>query len=771
MTAQSDAPLIETGLSPWQLPVDPATYTQLVELTPAMRDALADLIARHATGHQIRWDYLPAALQPVVAPVLAVIHAFDYDRAALREILYLLVCEMHRQQRIFWGWSTATWLQLLNAEPNHPQYHTINSYRQCVFLIAYTLCAFSATEQVRLLDLSGVGWRLFGAQRVDHTVQRVQTVLRSWGYREKKTKRILPGVIIRSLVVNRSPQLEDLSLELLARLRACQPVRESHAFVQLSRVLVHLGILSQPLAHGPNPRGSGAASGALTGVPEEWLDWCQRWQATTTRSPHTTGREYYYLLKTGRWLAVHDPSVTSPAQWTRDLAVAFVAAVNKMSVGDYVHGTLPRNTRGLPLAPRGKARLLKVVRAFFCELQEWGWIPRTFEPRRYLVVPRAVQALIGPNPRVIADDIWAKLLWAGLNLTREDLPKNLRNPDTGEMEPWYPLEMMQALALAWLFSGLRVNELGRLRVGCIRWQRVTGSAGETGSAPEGDRICLLDVPVTKTATAFTKPVDRTVGEAIEQWERCRPAQPLLVDPKTNEVVHLLFLYRGRRIGQDYLNKHLIPLLCRKAGVAEHDARGPITSHRARSTIATQLYNAKEPMTLFELQAWLGHRTPASTQHYAKITPTKLTQANQRADYFARNVRTIQVLIDQEAIRNGDAAKGLPWKYYDLGHGYCTYDFFEQCEHRMACAKCDFYRPKDAFLALLQEKQAHLVSMQQDIPLSELELAVVIGDLAATEQLITQLQSRPTPAGPQETATETSPKPTRFPSEDRQPLTP
>src|SRR5438067_1559256 len=56
-----------------------------------------------------------------------------------------------------------------------------------------------------------------------------------------------------------------------------------------------------------------------------------------------------------------------------------------------------------------------------------------------------------------------------------------------------------------------------------------------------------------------------------------------------------------------------------------DARGRITSHRARATIATQLYNAKEPMTLFELQAWLGHRSPNTTQHYARITPTKLTK--------------------------------------------------------------------------------------------------------------------------------------------------
>jgi hypothetical protein len=33
-----------------------------------------------------------------------------------------------------------------------------------------------------------------------------------------------------------------------------------------------------------------------------------------------------------------------------------------------------------------------------------------------------------------------------------------------------------------------------------------------------------------------------------------------------------------------------------------------------------LGNAKEPMTLLELQQWLGDRWPSSTQHYFQILP-------------------------------------------------------------------------------------------------------------------------------------------------------
>ncbi len=126
------------------------------------------------------------------------------------------------------------------------------------------------------------------------------------------------------------------------------------------------------------------------------------------------------------------------------------------------------------------------------------------------------------------------------------------------------------------------------------------------------------------------------------------------------------------------------MLCRKAGVPAADVRG---------SIASQLYNAKEPMTLFELQAWLGHRSPQSTQFYAKISASTLTRAYTDAGYFSRNVRTIEVLIDRDAVAAGTAASGEPWQHYDLGHGYCAYTFFEQCPHRMACARCDFYTPQ------------------------------------------------------------------------------
>ena len=258
--------------------------------------------------------------------------------------------------------------------------------------------------------------------------------------------------------------------------------------------------------------------------------------------------------------------------------------------------------------------------------------------------------------------------------------------------------MRRALATTWLFAGLRNNEILRLRVSCIRSQRDAVTAPGTGHILPADRVCLLDVPVNKTATAFTKPVDHIVGEAIAAWEKVRPQSAKRADWKTGEFVDFLFMVRLSGVGKSYLNNTLIPALCAKAGVPLADVRGNITTHRARSTIALQLFNAKEPMTLFELQQWLGHASPSATQHYAKITPLKIAKSYADAGYFARNLRAIEVLIDQDAVRSGIAPTDT-WKFYDLGHGYCTYDFFEPvsashglCQVRLLHAEAVFRRP-------------------------------------------------------------------------------
>ena len=134
----------------------------------------------------------------------------------------------------------------------------------------------------------------------------------------------------------------------------------------------------------------------------------------------------------------------------------------------------------------------------------------------------------------------------------------------------------------------------------------------------------------------------------------------------------------------------------------------------------------------EFQAWLRHKNASGSDIYVTWN---------RTGWFV-----IELLIDQEVVRNGKA-DSEPWRFYDLGHGYCTYDFFDQCPHRMACARCGFYRPKNSAAALFLEGKNNLLRLQQDIPLTEAEANAVEDGVNAFEKLLAQLTDVPTPAGP------------------------
>jgi integrase len=726
----SALPAVDEQRPGWVLALAGECYDRSPRLTARERAAVAEL-----RGSRTRWPSdLSAAVVRLTKPiddVLGVVtpQAAWWGRSPARRAL---VAGMAGGAESFWGWDRDRWVEVLRDSDAQ--------IRQIVMAVAYLVCGQRDLHlEFRGFKARKFAGRVFGTEPVAATIGSVQAHLDTLGYSAVLGRPTLQQALMDVMLLAGSPLLGDLAArpELLVSLRS-REVNNARRYgvEQLARTLVDMGVLARmPFATQPSREEWLARSQAgEIDVPEEWLRWTRRWFETSTLSRSTRTHTYYGLIKAGRWLHREHPDRADPGSWDRELAAAWVAAVDRLLVGELSKSLNMRARFGEAMGPRSKAQLIWSARIFFRDLQEWELIARRFDARRAFALPRSIRALIGPDPRVIADDAWAKLMWAGLNLTAEDLPVHRA------CGPWYPLELVRAVAMLWLFAGLRVDEILRLRVGAIRWQI------DDASEHLAPRVCLLDVPTNKTGTAFTKPVDRTVGDAIDAWERVRPTQPRLPDRKTGEPVDMLLAYRGAQLGEKYVNRVLIPLLCQKAGVPREDVRGAITGHRARATIASQLYNAKDPMSLFELQAWLGHSSPNSTQHYARITPLTLTKAYTDAGYFARNVRTIEVLLDRDAITNSQVGSGGPFEFYDLGHGYCSYSFFEQCPHRMACARCDFYIPKPSSEAQLLQAKDGLQRMLVEIPLTDEERAAVEGDQTAVGRLIDLLADTPTPAG-------------------------
>ena len=65
---------------------------------------------------------------------------------------------------------------------------------------------------------------------------------------------------------------------------------------------------------------------------------------------------------------------------------------------------------------------------------------------------------------------------------------------------------------------------------------------------------------------------------------------------------------------------------------------------------------------------------------------------------------------------------------------------------MACARCDFYTPKNSTKAQLLEAKDNLQRMLAAIPLTDDERAAVDGHIAV-DALLERLADVPTPAGP------------------------
>jgi hypothetical protein len=189
-------------------------------------------------------------------------------------------------------------------------------------------------------------------------------------------------------------------------------------------------------------------------------------------------------------LAKEHPDINSRADWTRELAAEAVAVTCQWRAGDWcTFAPVHIKNQGQALTASTYAGRISALRIFFRDLQEWELISRRFDPIRSFVTPKSVLAKIGPNPRIIADDVWAKLVWAGPNLTAEDLRK--RGPFRQKpLDSSYPVELCKALAVTWLLEGLRNNEILRLHLGCISWQRGDVSVPASDETLSGGAVCL-----------------------------------------------------------------------------------------------------------------------------------------------------------------------------------------------------------------------------------------------------------------------------------------
>ncbi len=684
-------------------------------------------------------------------------HALSvYQR--LRRILYL---QMIQRGTSFWDWSKDEWIEIIGRTKQEHQraFGTTGSGRLSLKDMAYLLGEITDLREVgQRKDALQTARLYFGADLVDEETNRVfslfagqqgQGYVFGRGFLNKLGQTL--GVLF---LLNRSPFLADISLELL-HAASQEPDALPPAQIEAMKSTLQQLHLLDPLPLRETHVTLSMSEGETTGIAPAWVQWCQAWLQRLPRVRRLDRWKYTFLLTVGRWLADHHPEIVSPAQWSEDLALEYVSyTCSSATIGDYTslqasRALITKEIVGKKLTPRSMKHRLAALIRFFLDVrdkphrvgnEEPRKVALSFNPTEAFRLPPAVKKLIQPDPRDIDEVLWGKLTYAAATLTGDDYPKACH----------YPLNYHKAAALLWITAARRPNELARLQVGCIRRDWDPAMLDEDGLPLPGQdaQICYLHIPTGKTKGPYWVPIPTYAADAVEHWEQERPKnQPKQVDPKDNTLVDFLFCVRGKRMGERYINDTLIPALCRRAGVPESDARGTITGHRARSTIATML--RKNGVSLDDLSLFLGHSNPNMVRAYARTDPFRFGRDMNRANDL---MRIVEGIIDTRA-----AKAGQPNVFFFLGRGsdgqprFCGNPAWDKCRHRLACLKCSMYvgASQASKLAERLEARDELFKFQTQIEMTPQEKAAVEGDIETLTSLIQAEASVPLPELPNE----------------------
>ena len=327
MTVSSSAAVSTTSATrTWAWPIDKTRYERRITLSEpeaeTLRAPAGDVLAR-ARGTDLDLNAAPG--RPIgwlVRPLRDARAAVRWDHDAARGARYardaagLVLMRCGDLQRSFWGWSEQDWIDLIdpsgeNFRRTWPGQIGPNA-RSYVLASAYLLTGFTAFDRVGRFQRPGLARRVFGRQPVDDAVRQVRKVLAGWGYSAREPH--LTAMISQMFLLNGSPLLEDLTSDLLLRLRSDPAMGEYRGSTLYG---VHRAVAALGHADPPPPLEYGPGLVAIEGTAPGWAEWVERWYATSALTPKVRASYRSVLSKAGRWRAAGHPGITGPGQWTR----------------------------------------------------------------------------------------------------------------------------------------------------------------------------------------------------------------------------------------------------------------------------------------------------------------------------------------------------------------------------------------------------------------------------------------------------------------------
>jgi len=754
----------------WRMPIVPEDYDRR-SLTDEDRWALEKSVSHPrdtCSKEALAVRKILARFHRPIADIYHLRHQ-GHSAKAVRDVQRIMRGEMHRRDKTFWDWSAEEWMETLcpTVPLFNARYGQKRGLRVAIMDAAYLLGGVTDLRAIGIgREVTTCAKVYFGEELITGQCQRVLDLVagdKGLGYKDgSQSFQQLLRCLSTIFILNRSPYLEEISEEVI------RDAGEEHDEIRWTSHRVMIGLQQLGLLP-PWPKAPLVSRTCFdqSGMAPEWFAWCQTWyEQAVDLTPRIREDYMYNILATGRWLHEHVSEIRTPEQWTEELALRYRSDLCSWTGGQYggKRGRYQLERKGKlgePLQAISINHYLNAMRRYFTDLTRRVhavngeparkiWLD--FTPADALATPthirRAVDAVA---PRDIDLRVWAKLAIAAATLSPGDLPQRAR----------YPLSFYRALGLIWVTSARRPNEIIRLRLDCVRedWDPEMldedGQPVESGITPGTNRnpgqheaekqlskVYYLHIPAGKNRGAFWIWIPDYVAEAIQVWKQERPRnQSQLLDRKDRESVEYLFCHHDKRVGEDFLNKALIPILCTRAGIDVKDAKGRITGHRGRSTRLTLL--RRNGVSLEDLAAYAGHADPRTIRRYANQNVIQLHRIIKAADDVSR---VLEGVVDMQA-----AAQGLPALRWFIGYDadgepmYCGNQIYVSCPHRLDCERCGMFIGGEK-ARLLQEGE-NTLPVTSKVPMTPLEKCVVEGDQGGAAACRAALQHVPAPQVP------------------------
>jgi hypothetical protein len=149
-----------------------------------------------------------------------------------------------RENTSFWGWSLETWTRVLG--PDQAEFFRANGplvdgdVRQYMAAAGYLLGCLTDIRVMGGCRRFSLATKVFGTPTVESAVAEVEGVLTQWGYSSTRLT-CLDSTVCEALLLNRSPDLHDLSGDLLVEMRHGANNMKRACCPQIARALVSKG--------------------------------------------------------------------------------------------------------------------------------------------------------------------------------------------------------------------------------------------------------------------------------------------------------------------------------------------------------------------------------------------------------------------------------------------------------------------------------------------------------------------------------------------------